>query len=279
MPRDRAALPLTGARKPEARISAVAVVVKGHVRKVGSTSSIWTNLTRKVNFDEYSGVRFSRIAGTCAVSECPESSQFESSNPAGVRDGERFRGDRGQGAPWEAGGAPEGSGSAFAVCRGDSPADLWFYRGHPVIRGLGQKTEDAVTSGLRTWARRFLLNLTSRQIGLQELLTSRLIRFWTVVNHGGGAEPTRRVLYRTPRTTLKEVLIEVLGDVSDEALREWSISVSPSPRHAAGPLTDKHLRQTLCDVGIVFGSVLTLGVLRPQPERRDLIGRSIAAGG
>ena len=123
-----------------------------------------------------------------------------------------------------------------------------------------------------------LLNLTSRQVGLHELLTSRLIRFWTVVNADSGREPTRRVLYRTPDTLLKDVLLDVLGNVDDKALREWSISLCPSPKRAVAPLTDNDLGVTLCDVGIVFGSVLTLARARRQPETETLIGRAVAAG-
>jgi len=103
-----------------------------------------------------------------------------------------------------------------------------------------------------------LLNLTSRQIGVHELLSSRLIRFWAVVNSSSGGEPVRRVLYRTPETRLKDVLIEVLGRVDDEAFKKWAISLCPSPRNRVGHLTDEDLSQTLCDVGVVFGSVLTL---------------------
>jgi hypothetical protein len=123
-----------------------------------------------------------------------------------------------------------------------------------------------------------LLNLTSNQIGLHELLTSRLIRFWAVVNYEGGREPTRRVLYRPPRTSLKEVLMEVLGDVHESALCKWSISLSPSPRHETGPLNEQHLEQNLCDVGVVFGSVLTLSRARHQPGHKDPASHAASAG-
>ncbi len=123
-----------------------------------------------------------------------------------------------------------------------------------------------------------LLNLSSRQVGLYELLTSRLIRFWTVVNSESGMEPTRRVVYRTPQTLLKEVLVDALGDVDDKALREWSISVCPSPKHEAGPITDEYLGMTICDVGVVFGSVLTLTRTRRQPESQDLLSHGAASG-
>jgi hypothetical protein len=123
-----------------------------------------------------------------------------------------------------------------------------------------------------------LLNLTSRQMGLHELLTSRLIRFWTVVNSDSGGEAMRRVLYRPPQTLLRDVLIELLGDVDDKSLKEWSISLCPSPKRTVGPLNDNDLGKPLCDVGIVFGSVLTLVRPRPQPEGQDLIGHGAAAG-
>lgn len=123
-----------------------------------------------------------------------------------------------------------------------------------------------------------LLNLTSRQVGLHELLISRLIRFWAVVNAESGGEPTRRVLYREPQTLLKDVLIEVLGDVDDNALKEWSISICPSPKHTIGTLTDKDLGKTLCDVGIVLGSVLTLCRARFEAASKDLLAHGAASG-
>jgi hypothetical protein len=151
-----------------------------------------------------------------------------------------------------------------------------------------------------------MLNLTSHQICVHELLTSTLIRFWTVVNAGEpmvhlnnhvayqdtGAEPARRVLYKEPRTTLREVLVDVLGELDDAALKHWRVSVCPSPRHDGRtyanmranqleqsadinaplpdtgaatahsqrePVTaDSVASKTLRDIGIVFGSVLTL---------------------
>lgn len=116
-----------------------------------------------------------------------------------------------------------------------------------------------------------LLNLTSGQISLHELLTSRLIRFWAMVNSERGAEPARRVLYRKPDdTTLKDVLVEVLGEVGDSALKEWSVSLSPSPSRAIGPLTDKSLDQNIRDVGVVLGSVLTLSRARPHTHGKTL---------
>jgi hypothetical protein len=75
------------------------------------------------------------------------------------------------------------------------------------------------------------------------------------------------VLYRTPQTPVKEVLIELLGPIDDQAVREGSISLCPSPKRAVEPLTDKDLSKTLCDVGVASGSVLTLGRTRRKPER------------
>jgi len=123
-----------------------------------------------------------------------------------------------------------------------------------------------------------LLNLTSRQVGLHELLTSRLIRFWVVVNAERGGEPTRRVLYRDPQTLLKEVLEDVLGDVDEEALQDWSMALCPSPRHGAGALRQKELCMALCDVGIVLGSVLTLSRAGAGHEGEDLLANSAGAG-
>jgi len=111
-----------------------------------------------------------------------------------------------------------------------------------------------------------ILNLASHQISLHELLTSKLLRFWTVVNSEHGAEPVRRVLYRPPGDPLMEVLTEVLGKIEVQALSEWTISLSPSPRRTPSPLTCKDLGETLCDVGVVFGSVITFSRTRPQPQ-------------
>ncbi len=110
-----------------------------------------------------------------------------------------------------------------------------------------------------------LLNLASQQISLRELLSSNLIRFWTVVNSEHGEEPVRRVLYRPPGDKLEEVLTEVLGKIKGTALKEWSISLCPSPKRTPTPLTDKDLGETLRDVGVVFGSVLTFSRTRSQP--------------
>lgn len=113
-----------------------------------------------------------------------------------------------------------------------------------------------------------LLNLNSRQIALPELLTSGLIRFWTVVNHESGREPTRRVLYRHPDKLLKEVVVESLGNVGDETLKKWNMWLCPSPKRDLR-LTENDLGRALRDVGFVFGSVLTLERARPHNERED----------
>jgi hypothetical protein len=144
-----------------------------------------------------------------------------------------------------------------------------------VIRAFGNWTKKNGRSlrmiahaGPQVW-----LNLTSRQIDMHELLTSGLIRFWTVVNPAisfGGrtgsqehrGEPVRRVFYKTPCTPLRDILSEILGEIENEALRNWSISLSPSPRRDeehrppanAYELADKGLS----DIGVVFGSVLGL---------------------
>jgi len=130
-----------------------------------------------------------------------------------------------------------------------------------------------------------LLNLTSRQIGLVELLTSRYIRFWVVVNSEAGRETTRRVLYRTRETRFRGVLVEVLGQIDDRALSAWSISLCPSPRREVGalaqelaPLPEMHLDATICDIGIVFGTVLTLTRKTEKPKSEEVRGRGAAAG-
>ncbi len=102
-----------------------------------------------------------------------------------------------------------------------------------------------------------LLNVNSGQINMQELLTSKLIRFWTIAIAANGVEPMRRVLYKPLDTLLKDVLAEVLG-IDGPAATRWSISVCPSPKRELARLSDKDLTRNLCDVGVVFGSVLTL---------------------
>jgi hypothetical protein len=112
-----------------------------------------------------------------------------------------------------------------------------------------------------------LLNLTSLQISLHELLTSELVRFWTVIGAENDSESTKRVLYRKPETNLKEVLTDLLGDLDQDALMKWSVSLCPSPRRSSEPLTKEDLDTSLCDFGVVFGSVLTL--VRRRQENKD----------
>lgn len=100
-----------------------------------------------------------------------------------------------------------------------------------------------------------VLNLTSLRIDLQELLTSDLIRFWTVVSAGANAEPFRRVFHFRADTCFNELLQEVGVPASDN----WQVSVRPSPSLnetpvCAGAVSDK----SLVDAGIVFGSVVTI---------------------
>jgi SIR2-like protein len=139
-----------------------------------------------------------------------------------------------------------------------------------------------------------MLNLTAHQIDLGELVTSRLIRFWTVVDESdlssqdgiesvSEREPVRRALYMKPHTKLRKVLVEVLGDIDPTALHTWHVSLCPSPQHDLDEEPDRHApgqkkskcvtawdlrNKTLCDVGIVFGSVLTLerATLTAPPE-------------
>jgi hypothetical protein len=100
------------------------------------------------------------------------------------------------------------------------------------------------------------LSLTSDRIDVRELLTSRLIRFWVVVDSSGNAEPVRRALHRGADASLEEVLAD-LGVPSD--LSGWSASVYPSPRKDSD---ERAIRctpgLTLTAAGIVFGSVLIL---------------------
>lgn len=79
------------------------------------------------------------------------------------------------------------------------------------------------------------------------------------------------MLYRKPDdTTLNDVLVEVLGDVGDTALKDRSASLSSSPKRATGPLTDTSLDQNIRDVGVVLGSVLTLRRTRPHANSKNV---------
>jgi hypothetical protein len=112
-----------------------------------------------------------------------------------------------------------------------------------------------------------LLNLTSRQIGLCELLSSTLVRFWAVVNFEAGRESARRVLYKSPECTLRDVLIDLLGQLDDQALAAWSVSICPSPKRDPEPLTGPDLGRKLFEVGVVFGSVVVLA----RPSARSAV--------
>jgi hypothetical protein len=86
-----------------------------------------------------------------------------------------------------------------------------------------------------------------------------------------------------PHTKLRKVLVEVLGDIDAAALDTWHVSLCPSPQHDPNEKPDRRatdqkeskrvtarslMNKTLCDVGIVFGSVLTLerATLTAPPE-------------
>lgn len=123
------------------------------------------------------------------------------------------------------------------------------------------------------------------QKGLYELLTSELIRFSTEVIAENGSEPARRVLYKCPRTPLGGVLNEVLELRAKELPKDvsWSMSLCPSPTHpapgaheVATPLNAARLDKSLCAAGVVFGSVLTLVRVDPNPVGRK--EKAAAAG-
>jgi hypothetical protein len=101
-------------------------------------------------------------------------------------------------------------------------------------------------------------NLTADRINIHELLTSGLIRFWTSVAADASEEPARRVLYYHPDTPFQTVL----DDLDVQPSNDWSVSLTPSPRwslDAAEERTASALRQkTLLQIGVVFGSELTL---------------------
>jgi hypothetical protein len=105
-----------------------------------------------------------------------------------------------------------------------------------------------------------ILNLTSQQIDVAELLTAKRTRFWVLVYDDIKSEPLRRVLYYP---TSETKLQTVLDDVGVPAHKEWLLSLCPSPRHNhAVPTADRsteHLAQkALQQIGVVFGSVVTL---------------------
>jgi hypothetical protein len=105
-----------------------------------------------------------------------------------------------------------------------------------------------------------ILNLTSQQIDVAELLTAKRTRFWVLVYDEIKSEPLRRVLYYP---TSETKLQTVLDDVGVPAHKEWLVSLCPSPRHnhvvPTEHRTTEHLAQkTLQQIGVVFGSVVTL---------------------
>ena len=102
------------------------------------------------------------------------------------------------------------------------------------------------------------LNLTSDRINVQELLSSELIRFWTVVVAGGSQEPTRRILYYKKDTKLR-VVLDDLDVPSGQGVAEWKVSICPSSQRDQPEQSTWSLRnRTLESIGVVFGSVLTI---------------------
>jgi hypothetical protein len=116
-----------------------------------------------------------------------------------------------------------------------------------------------------------VLNLTSHRIDLQELLSSDLTRFWTIVSFDSDSSPDpvrRACYYRTDQTPLRTILDEMQVPPSED----WQVSISPSPRHGNASRTAAALAEkSLMDIGVVFGSVLTL-------ERVAAAGRAVTAG-
>ena len=105
-------------------------------------------------------------------------------------------------------------------------------------------------------------NLMAGRIDIHELLSSDLIRFWSVVLLEPEKEPVRRILHYKDSTLLRDVL-EDLGIPSDsEKAADWRLSVCPSPRKEppegpSWPLFE-NASPTLLSLGIGFGSVVTL---------------------
>ena len=123
---------------------------------------------------------------------------------------------------------------------------------------------------LHLWAyvgHQVLLNLTSHQIRLHELVTSKLIRFWAIITTADGQNPTRRVLYKLPTDRLGDILMELLDLPNEKALKNWSKSLCPSPKRTPFSLEREDLDKSLVDAGVVFGSVLTLVRTSPAAER------------
>jgi hypothetical protein len=121
-------------------------------------------------------------------------------------------------------------------------------------------------------------NLTSGRIDVQELLSSDLIRFWSIVFSDAKKEPVRRILHYREDAPLSDVLDD-LGVPFGEGHAEWSVSICPSPRKPLDKLKTttwslyEHNRApTLSSIGIVFGSVLTL-----ECVAADCLGIAVAA--
>jgi hypothetical protein len=90
---------------------------------------------------------------------------------------------------------------------------------------------------------------------LRELLTSELIRFWTEVSTDPRAEPFRRVFYYSPATCFADLLEQV----GVPASADWTVSVSPRPSMLGSTASTQDLVSgTLLDIGLEFGSVLTI---------------------
>jgi hypothetical protein len=99
-----------------------------------------------------------------------------------------------------------------------------------------------------------------------ELLSSDLTRFWVII--ADGYTEARRVLYYPPTHQLKTVLEEV----SVPSSKEWIVNLSPSPHrerlspdpqaiHPENPsrhTTEELWERTLLEIGIVFGSTLSI---------------------
>jgi hypothetical protein len=101
------------------------------------------------------------------------------------------------------------------------------------------------------------LCLTSGRVDIPELLASRMIRFWVVVEVKEGQEPVRRAMYCFPSKSIRDVLKEVGVPTSSDT---WSVSICPSPqkKFSKKQITHNMLDQTIVEFGIAFGSVLIL---------------------
>jgi hypothetical protein len=141
---------------------------------------------------------------------------------------------------------------------------------------------------LHLWAHvghQVLLNLTSQQIGLHELMTSTLLRFWAIITTDDGQNPARRVLSKPPTARLGDILKELLGLTDEGALMNWSISLCPSPKRTLfslghkAPVSLEDRDRSLVDAGVVFGSVLTLVRTSQAAERPGVPNKDWRAHG